>query len=193
MGFCGTVNLHTDFLAVKSQTAYMPNLVLHDSWVDITNLNVHSVYLLLSQHHTVATQLSKQGRRQVLNVSAETHSSVWSSCFPNMAWSDGLSKCGPKMHAQRKWLKQVLAALINKQPVSLLDSEVNFSPKAVVCALVLARDIYFHLASFYQWHDKLARWSRKIFLSSTVGSVASVVLKWKASFMGQTSHHHFIC
>lgn len=73
MGFCGTVNLHTDFLAVKSQTA---NLVLHDSWVDITNLNVHSVYLLLSQHHTVATQLSKQGRRQVLNVSAETHSSV---------------------------------------------------------------------------------------------------------------------
>lgn len=75
MGFCGTVNLHTDFLAVKSQIADMPNLVLHDSWVDITNRNVHSVYLL-SQHHTVATQLSKQGRRQVLNVSAETHSSV---------------------------------------------------------------------------------------------------------------------
>lgn len=71
MGFCGTVNLHTDFLAVKSQTAYMPNLVLHDSWDD-----VYSLYLLLSQQYTVATQLSKQGRRQVLNVSVETHSSV---------------------------------------------------------------------------------------------------------------------
>lgn len=57
MGFCGTVNLHTDFLAVKSQTAYMPNLVLRDSWDDVTSLNVYSVYLLLSQHHTVATQL----------------------------------------------------------------------------------------------------------------------------------------
>lgn len=64
--------------------------------------------------------------------------------------ADGLSKCGPKMHAQGKWLKQVLAALRNKQPVSLLDSEVNFSLKVVVCALVLAHDIYFHLTSFYQ-------------------------------------------
>lgn len=41
---------------------------------------------------------------------------------------------------------------MNKQPVSLLDSEVNFSLKVVVCALILALPyaIYFHLASFYR-------------------------------------------
>lgn len=64
--------------------------------------------------------------------------------------ADGLSKCGPKMHAQCQWLKQFLAAWMNKQPVSLLDSEVNFSPKVVDYALVLAHAIYFHLASFYR-------------------------------------------
>lgn len=135
-GVCwgGKVNLHTGFPAVKSQSAYT---ALHDSCDNGRNLSVDRACLLLSLRHAVATQLSKQGRRHILSVSAEMHSSVWASCFPNMAWFE-LTVCqnvARKMHAQHSWLN--VAALMKKQPVSLLDSEVNFSLLVAVHVLVL--------------------------------------------------------